>query len=143
MKWYSTILKRITKGIVLFLLPIMLVLFLFEKVIELVRKLIDPMKSILPENRIFGIGMITFFAILVILLICYFAGRRAEKRNLKSFLLFFEENILVFIPGHPMVKSTANETIGDENEGWKFGIEVEQHHDGFSTVFFPEPLNAK
>lgn len=155
MKWYKILLKRIVKGTILFLLPIMLILFLVERAVTLVRKIILPIESHLPVDRIFGIGMITFLALLLILLICYLAGWRAERKNLKSFLPFFEENILVFIPGYSILKSTANDAIGDKGEGWlsvmvgdengdwKFGIEVEKHADGNSTVFFPEPPDAK
>ncbi|MCG2462320.1 hypothetical protein K8352_16280 [Flavobacteriaceae bacterium F89] len=154
MKWYSSILHRILKGIVLFLLPVMVIVFLMKKAVELVRELIEPLRSLLP-GKILGIGMLTFLAIAVILLICYFAGWRAEKKNLKSFLPFFEENILVFIPGYSLLKSTANDAIGDSGGDWnpvlvidengdrKFGIAVEEHPDGYSTVFFPEPPDAK
>src|SRR5690606_29548294 len=149
------ILNRIMKGIVLFLLPVMLIIFLMDRAIVLVRKLIQPLKSILPEDKFFGIGMITLLALFVILLVCYLAGWRAEKKKLKSFLPLSEEIIVVFVPGYCMLKSSANEAIGDtgedwkpvlvgdENGDWKFGIEVEQHPDGYSTVFFPEPPDAK
>lgn len=154
MKWYSAVMKRILKGIILFLLPIMLIFFLVEKAFILIRGLIQPMKSFLPEESIFGIGMLSLLSVVAILLICYFAGMRAEQKNLKSFLPFLEDNLLVFIPGYTLMKSSANEAMGEtevgwksvligENEDWKFGIEVDRHPDGYSTVFFPEPPDGK
>lgn len=154
MKWYSIALHRTLKGAILFLLPVMLMLFLLKKAVVLVQGIISPLKSHLPEERFFGIGMVTLLTFVLIFAICYLAGWRAEKKNLKSFLPFFENNILVLIPGYTLLKSSANEAIGDEAENWKavlageegdwkFGIEVEKHPDGYSTVFFPEPPDGK
>ncbi|HUH28932.1 hypothetical protein [Gelidibacter sp.] len=154
MKWYSVILKRILKGILLFLVPVMLLLILIKKAVVLVRGLIEPLKAVLPEERFLGIGMLTLLTLFIILTICYLAGWRAELKGTKSFLPFFEEHILVLIPGYTLLKSSADEAIGDAPENWKavlvddddnfkFGIEVERHADGYSTVFFPEPPDAK
>lgn len=154
MKWYSVVLKRILKGVILFLVPVMLMLVLLKKAVILVQSIIQPLESFLPKDRFLGIGMITFLTFTIILAICYLAGWRAEKRALKSFLPFIEEHILVLIPGYSLMKSRADEAIGDAANNWKavlageegdlkFGIEVEQHLDGYSTVFFPEPPDAK
>lgn len=155
MKWYSVIIKRILKGVLLFLLPVMLIIVLLKKAVTLVRGIIQPLKSYLPEDRILGIGMLTLLTLLIIIGLCYLAGWRAEKKHLKSFLPFVEEHILVLIPGYSLMKSRADEAIGDdETNQWKavliddggdlkLGIEVEQHQDGYSTVFFPEPPDGK
>jgi hypothetical protein len=154
MKWYLIAIKRILKGIVTFLLPITLILFLLEKAFVLVRGLIQSIWASLPEKGLFGFGLLPLASAVVILLICYFAGRRAEQKKLRSFLPFVEDNLLVFIPGYTLLKSQAYEALGDteegwnsvligDDDGWKFGIEVEQHADGYSTVFFPEPPDAK
>lgn len=154
MKWYSIALKRILRGAVLFLLPVMIMLIIIKKAAELIRGIIDPLKSFLPDHRILGIGMLTFLTIGIILAICYLAGRRAEKKKLKSFLPFLEEHVLSLIPGYTLLKSSADEAIGDAADNWKavlmgeesdckFGIEVEQHPDGYSAVFFPEPPDGK
>jgi hypothetical protein len=154
MKWYPVALKRVLKGVILFLVPVMLLLILLKKAVILVQSLIQPLEAFLPKDRFLGIGMITFLTFMIILAICYLAGWRAEKRGLKSFLPFIEEHILVLIPGYSLMKSRADEAIGDTVDNWKavltdeegdlkFGIEVEQHSDGYSTVFFPEPPDAK
>lgn len=154
MKWYSKIIRRILKGIVLFVLPLMLTLFLFKKAVVLVRSLFRPLKAHLPEDSVFGIGMITLLSVLVILLISYLAGVWADKKGFKSFLPFVENNILVLIPGYTLLKSQAEDAvdtgaakrkavlIGEEGD-WKFGIEIENHPDGYSAVFFPEPPDGK
>lgn len=154
MKWYPVAVKRIVKGIVSFLLPFMLIIFLFGKAIALVKGLIEPLNSIRRDERLLSNGMLTLLSILVILLICYLAGWRSEQKNIKSLIPLFEEYVLVFIPGYTLWKSRTDVTLRatdgswksvlvGENGDWKFGIEVEQHQDGYSTIFFPEPPDAK
>ena len=154
MKWYSRAAKRIGKGIVLFLFPIMLLIFIFEKAIKIVQSIILPIKSHLPAERIFGIGILSLISLILILLVCYITGMLTESKKVKSFLSFIEDNLLIFIPGYAMIKSGARDAIGDtdnewkvvmiaEDDEWKFGIEVDKQPDGYSTIFFPEPPDAK
>jgi uncharacterized membrane protein len=154
MNWYSLALKRTLKGAVLFLLPVMIMLILLKKAAELIRRIIEPLQSFLPADRVFGVGILSLLTLLIILFICFLAGWRADKKGLKSFLPFVEEHILSLIPGYTLLKSSADEATGDDadvwkavlvgEEGdWKFGIEVEHHEDGYSAVFFPEPPDAK
>jgi len=154
MKWYSSATKRIGKGIVLFLFPIMVLVFIFEKAISIAQSIIQPIKSHLPDERIFGIGMFSLLSLLLILMVCYFAGVLSENKKVKSLLVFIEDNLLVFIPGYTMIKSQASETIKDGDDEWKvvmitedddliFGIEVDKRPDGYSMIFFPEPPDAK
>jgi uncharacterized membrane protein len=154
MKWYTLAAKRIGKGIVLFLFPIMVLLFIFEKAISVAQSIIQPIKSHLPDERIFGIGMFTILSLLLILLVCFIAGWLYESKMVKSFLSFIEDNLLAFIPGYAMIKSSADASIEDSDDKWKvvvideddnriFGIEVDKRHDGYSMIFFPEPPDAK
>ncbi len=154
MKWYRAILNKIFTGIVFFLLPLMVLLFIFKKAINIVHGIILPIKSHLPAERIFGVGMLSIISLLLILLICYLAGMLAESRYVKSVIVFLEDNLFVFIPGYSMMKSRASEAIGSadddwkvvligDNDDWKPGIEVDRQPDGICTVFFPEPPDAK
>jgi uncharacterized membrane protein len=154
MKWYSSAAKRIGKGIVLFLLPIMVLIFIFEKALSITQSIIQPIKAHLPAERIFGVGMFSLLSLLLILLVCYVAGMLADRKWVKSFLSFMEDNLLAFIPGYTMMKSTASETVSHSDDAWKvviipddedltFGIEVDKRADGYSMIFFPEPPDAK
>jgi len=154
MKWYRKALKKIFAGIIFFLLPVVLLLFIFKKAITIVQGLILPIKSHLPTETILGIGVLTLISVLIILLICYLAGMLAESRYVKSFIAFLEDNLFVFIPGYAMMKSSASEAIGNtddewiavaisDNDDWKLGIAVDWQPDGYCIIFFPEPPDAK
>lgn len=154
MKWYQAIVKRVFNGILLFLLPVMVLVFVMEKAITLLQKVIHPIKEHLPNESVMGVGLFTVISVLLILLICYLAGVLAESKTIKSLMALLEDNLLVFIPGYAMMKSRASEAIGEtddkwkavligDNDEWKLGIEVDRQPGGYCTVFFPEPPDAK
>jgi uncharacterized membrane protein len=154
MRWYSRAAKRIGKGIVLFLFPIMVLIFIFEKAMTIAQSVILPLKSHLPAERILGIGMFSLLSLILILLVCFIAGWLYESKWVKSFLSFIEDNLLIFIPGYNMIKSSADSGIEDADNDWKvvminedddliYGIEVDKRPDGYSMIFFPDPPDAK
>jgi len=154
MKWYQAIIKRVFNGILLFLLPVMVLVFVMEKAITLLQKVIHPIKEHLPNESVIGVGLFTVISVLLILLICYLAGVLAESKTIKSLMALLEDNLLVFIPGYAMMKSRASEAIGEtddrwkavligDNDEWELGIEVGRQPGGYCTVFFPEPPDAK
>ena len=154
MKWYKEALNRIFKGILLFLLPVMVLIFVLEKAIVIVQKVILPLKHHLPAERIMGIGVLSLISILLLMLLCYSAGILAERKRIKSFIGFIENNVLTMIPGYTLLKSRASEAIGNsddewkavlagEQNEWKLGIEVDRQPGGYCMVFFPEPPDAK
>jgi uncharacterized membrane protein len=154
MSWYSRAAKRIGKGIVLFLFPIMVLIFIFEKAITIAQSVILPLKSYLPSERIFCIGMFSLLSLILILLVCFIAGWLYENKWVKSFLSFIEDNLLIFIPGYTMIKSSADAGIEDAGNDWKvvminedddliYGIEVDKHPDGYSMIFFPDPTRCQ
>ena len=132
----------------------MVLVFVMEKAITLLQKVIHPIKEHLPNESVMGVGLFTVISVLLILLICYLAGVLAESKTIKSLMALLEDNLLVFIPGYAMMKSRASEAIGEtddkwkavligDNDEWKLGIEVDRQPGGYCTVFFPEPPDAK
>lgn len=146
--------ERILRGMVLFLLPIMLLFIILEKAIGIIKKLIQPIKAHLPDVGFFGIGMVSVLSVVILFVVSYLLGILVERRKKRSFILMLEEKILLLIPGYPMLKSRASETfgvpsenwksiiIGDKDE-WKFAIEIERIENGYSVVFIPEPPDGK
>lgn len=146
--------ERILRGMVLFLLPIMLLFIILEKAMGIIKKLIHPIKEHLPEAGFFGIGMVSILSFVIFFIVSYLLGILVERRKKRSFILMLEEKILLLIPGYAMLKSRASEAFGvpEENwksiivgdkEEWKFGIEIERIENGYSVVFIPEPPDGK
>ena len=154
MKWYQSLIKRILNGIILFLLPIMLLLFILGKAISLVQRLILPIKNYLPAERVLGVGLLTLISLVLILFLCYLAGMLIEQKKVKWLITKIEDKILVFIPGYSMLKAQTNEIVSEavanwqpvligEDGDWKMGVMVDQQPDGLCMIFFPEPPDAK
>ena len=153
MKWYHALLKRTLSGIILFLIPLAVLLIVLGKAIGIVQKLIEPLKKHLPADRVLGVGIITIISIFLILLLCFLAGVLSERKRIKSIITKIEDNVLIFIPGYSLLKAQGNNVIQEtdhkwqsvlleEDDTWKIGVAVEQQ-DGYCTVFFPEPPDAK
>lgn len=154
MKWYQSLIKRVLNGIILFLLPVFLLLFILGKAISIVQKLILPIKKYLPAERVFGVGLLTLISLVVILLICYLAGMLIERKRVKRLITKLEDKVLVFIPGYSMIKAQTSEMVSEavahwqpvligEDGDWKMGVLVDRQPDGLCMIFFPEPPDAK
>lgn len=146
MEWYQAILKRILSGVIFFLLPIILLVFILGKAISIVQKLLHPLNALLPEERVLGIGLFTLISLILILVICYIAGILSEGKRVKYFIAKLENNVLIFIPGYSFMKTRAGGAINksedhwrvvlvNEDNTWKPGIEIEQQPGGYSTIF--------
>lgn len=154
MKWYLKIWTLVLKGLLLFVLPLILVVFILEKAFLIIQKLIQPIITHLPQDGVFGIGLLTIFSLFVLFLLTLIAGVWIETKKVKTIIPFLEDKLLVLIPGYTLLKSRVNEVLGDENtncksvlvgenDQWKFGIEIERNENGYSMVFFPDPPDAK
>ena len=154
MKWYQSLIKRVLNGIILFLLPVFLLLFILGKAISIVQGLILPIKKHLPAERVFGVGLLTLISLVLILFICYLAGMLIERKRVKRLITKLEDKILVFIPGYSMIKAQTSEIVSEavahwqpvligEDGDWKMGVLVDRQPDGLCMIFFPEPPDAK
>src|SRR6187399_2415478 len=154
MKWYQSLIKRVLNGIILFLLPVMLLLFILGKAVSIVQKLILPIKKHLPAERVLGVGLLTLISLVLILFICYLAGMLIEQKRVKWLITKLEDKVLVFIPGYSMIKAQTSEMVReaaaewqpvliDEDGDWKMGVLVDQQPNGLCMIFFPEPPDAR
>ena len=149
MKWHFTIMKQILSGFIFLLLPVTLMFFVLREAISLIKILIRPLKKVLPNEEVLGIGMLTLISILLILLICYVAGALVENKLIRSIIQKLEDKVLVFIPGYSMLIQRAGDIVSDsedlrvillnEDNEWRPGIEVDRNENGFSSIFFPGP----
>jgi len=57
--------------------------------------------------------MFPLLSLILILLVCFIAGWLYENKWVKLFLTFIEDNLLIFIPGYTMIKSSADSGLED------------------------------
>lgn len=141
-------------GGLLVLLPLGLLLFVFQWAFNLIRNLIGPITVVFVK-----LGMPTIIAdvivIVIIIVFCFFVGIFVKTRFGGWMYLTLETNLLKKAPGYSLIKETVNQFIGKNKSPFSsvalaniFANEVlvtafvtDEHADGSFTVFVPTGPN--
>lgn len=148
MKTITNFLRNTITGGVLFLLPIILIVWGLKRVHDIFVKITEPIAKKLP-NIIFGLDGSGLIAIIILIVVCFLGGLLFRSNKVKKGVDKIEDNILAFIPGYTLMKSVVADLLGEElsnnlktvfiedGDSWKIGFLVEEGPE-MSTVFFPE-----
>lgn len=130
------------------MLPAVLLYILIGKGYEVLLKISEPLSDRLPE-RFLGFDGSKSLTVLILLLVCFFAGLLFRSKTIKKWLAKLEDNVLVFIPGYILIKSITADALGEQvenkmspvlvqdGESWSLGFLVEEGG-SLSTVFLPD-----
>lgn len=152
--WYKNTLNKIFNGLLLFLFPLILIVFVVEKAIMLISAILEPIKHLFPTQKVLGIGMISLFVFTLVIFICYLIGAIASHKKVEPILDTLDEVLSTMIPTYHIIKTKANDTAINHNENWKsilvpdgndwiIAFEIEQHSQDHSIIFFPTPPDGK
>lgn len=148
MKSFLSFIRTTITGGVLFLLPLVLLIIIFGKALNILHKLSAPISEKLP-TIIFGLDGSNLVAIVLLFLICFVSGLLFRSALVKSLIKKLEDDLLIHIPGYLLIKSITAGTIGEESEddmvpilihedeSWNLAFLVEKG-EKFSTVFIPD-----
>jgi uncharacterized membrane protein len=137
----------ITGGI-LFLLPIVVLFFIFEKAYSVLAVLSRPISEKISDSFL-GFDGSALITVLLLILICFVAGLIFRSKRVKKALGKLEDRVLMFIPGYSLIKSITADSLGEEvehkmipvrvedGESWVLGFLVEEG-EKHSTVFLPD-----
>lgn len=140
------------KGGVFFLLPLVLIIVLLEKVINLLDPLsLGVQKFLDPGERYDNFPYL--FSILTLILVCFIAGWVARFGIGKRMVGLIENNVLSLFPGYQLMKSTFETKVGVEEgksfpvvlvpiDGQMFGFHVDTMDNGDFVVFIPGAPSA-
>lgn len=135
-------------GGILFLLPAVLIYVLIEKGFAVLMKLSEPISRKMP-TVIFGLDGSKLVTLLILLMVCFFAGLLFRSKKVRDAVGRLEDKVLVFIPGYILLKSITADAIGvklddkltpilvQDGESWNLGFLVEEGS-RVSTVFLPD-----
>lgn len=101
MAWYFKIWTLVLKGLLLFMLPLIMVVFILEKAFSIIQKLVHPIEAHLPQEGIFGVGMLSLLSIVILFFITLIAGVWIEMKKSKTIIPFLEDKLLVLYPVIP------------------------------------------
>lgn len=142
-------LKATVVGGVMFLVPVVLLLIVFGKGMQLAGKIAAPLAKLLPISHFGGVAVATLLAAAILLFLALLAGLAARTGPGKRITHWFEESLLGGMPQYRMVKSLAEGLTQIESgagmkpvlvrgdEGWMLGYQVEQLPGDWRVVFLP------
>jgi uncharacterized membrane protein len=148
MKSVFSFIRSTLIGGIFFLLPVYLIFTLLYKLHLAAAKILAPLTHFLPEN-ILGINAGKLVAILILVLICFFAGMLFRVSLVKRGIHYLEDRFLSHLPGYSLLKSKTSDTLGEkidyylstvlveEQHTWKLGLLIEEKED-LCTVYFPK-----
>ncbi len=136
-------------GGLLFLFPIVFVVAILAKALEVTNKLSAPLAGLLPIDSIGGLAVVKLLALVILVLICFLAGLAARTRLAGKFVKSLETNVLGRIPAYTLLKSKAESVLHPEDIGglrpvlgrfddsWQLAFEIERMAGGKVVVFLP------
>ena len=151
MKSIVKLLKSTLIGGIFFLVPVVLLIIVLSKAHDIMLKIAQPLSDLIPLDKIGGVAIANILVVLLILLICLFAGLLATLPRFKAFQQYLEEKILGPIPGYRVIKAFLNSMELYESSGekmapvlvslenhQKLGFEVERSRGGQVVVYLPD-----
>jgi uncharacterized membrane protein len=149
--------KRILKfmratlaGGVLFLVPIVVLIVVFQKALGFADKIVAPLAERLPFDSIVGMRTPVVLAVTVLVLFCLGAGLLARTRFAQRIIDSLENSVLSNIPGYHLFKSMGEDLLGIESatpppvvvvhldEAWQFALQIETLENGLVAVYVPD-----
>jgi uncharacterized membrane protein len=136
-------------GGLLFLFPIVFVVAILAKALEVTNKLSAPLAGLLPIDSIGGLAVVKLLALVILVLICFLAGLAARTALAGKFVKSLETNVLGRIPAYTLLKSKAESVLRPEDIGgmcpvlgrfddsWQLAFEIERMAGGKVVVFLP------
>ena len=140
-------------GGVLCLFPIVVVIFIGGKAMELAHKLVDPVSERIPFESVIGLETPAVMAIAVLVMFCFLAGLFAQTRLAQRIVNALETRVLEHVPGYEFIRAMAERILGVESkltyetvlarieDAWQYGFLVEKLENGELAVFIPGAPN--
>lgn len=137
MKSLLAFIRHTLTGGILFLLPIVLIVMILQKVISVGVKLVAPLVPLLPDRFLWFDGR-GFLTVALLILFCFMGGLLIRLRRVKKSIGSLEENLLSYLPGYTLMKSLAADAVGEKEEhkltpvliqdgdAWNIGFLVEE-----------------
>ena len=115
MKGRFRFLKTTVIGGIVFLVPLIIIVAIIGKAFEIMRKVADPLSSLMPIESVGDIAIVNFIAFALIVLVCFLAGLAARTLSAGKLVQFLESRILSHIPAYAFVKGMTASVSGAED----------------------------
>ena len=140
-------------GGLLFLVPLVFLLFIFGKAIGFMMVVAKPMADWLPIDTVGGVALANLIALAGVILVSFLAGLVARNTLASKFVKDLESRVLMKIPGYTIIRGIKGEfeqeaamqlkpvalSLGTAE---RIGFEVQKLPDGRSMIYIPSVPNT-
>jgi uncharacterized membrane protein len=153
MKAVSHFLRITVLGGVLFLTPIVVLVFILDKAFELARRALKPVTAIIPDRLVSGAPTEAILAIVLIALLCFLAGLFARTRPAQRIVAELESSVLSKVPAYEYLKQAGASVMGlgetadhpvvfaQLGGAWRIAVQTGVVGGGLIAVFVPNSPN--
>jgi uncharacterized membrane protein len=153
MKAVSHFLRITLLGGVLFLTPIVVLVFILDKAFDLARRALKPVTAIIPDRLVSGAPTEAILAIVLIALLCFLAGLFARTRPAQRIVAELESSVLSKVPAYEYLKQAGASVMGlgetadhpvvfaQLGGAWRIAVQTGVVGGGLIAVFVPNSPN--
>jgi uncharacterized membrane protein len=140
-------------GGILFLTPIVVLGIVLSKAFDFMRRGLQPLTALIPQNLASGPTMTTILAIFILALLCFLAGLSARTAPAQKVVSGLEATVLSKLPGYEYLKQAGTSVLGlgetaehpvvfvHLGGAWRIGVQTEVVGAGLVAVFIPNSPN--
>jgi uncharacterized membrane protein len=140
-------------GGILFLVPLILVVFVIGKALDIAARVVEPLAAALPAHSVIGLSTPVFLAALLIFLFCMLSGLFARTRAARRIVAWLEGGVLTSVPGYEFLKNVGQTVLGVTpphmppavlvrfDDSWQLAFVMDRLADGRVTVYVPTAPN--
>lgn len=140
-------------GGVVFLVPLVFLLFILGKAINFMMIIAKPLADWLPVDTVGGVALANLLAVLAVIVVSFIAGLVARHTIASGMVKKLESKVLMNIPGYTMIKGIKSGFDTSESTAMRpiavllgsaerIALEVEKLPDGRSMVYIPSAPSA-
>ncbi|MBE9539849.1 MAG: DUF502 domain-containing protein [Proteobacteria bacterium] len=145
----SKFLKTTVLGGVIFLIPLAFFGVVISKALAWIHKLAAPLLAQIPVETIGGTVAVHLLPIVILLMLCFFAGLVAKTSAASSLVNVLETKVLRNFPPYALLKAKTGSVLnpGDTegltpvlvrfDDSWQIAFDVEKLEEGMRLVFLP------
>jgi len=153
MKKIYDFIKSMVIGGVLFFIPLIILIVILQKALQIAAVLVLPIIKLLNVTHIFGIGVELIITIAIILSILYLGGLVSKTSRAKKAVRKMEDAILSKVPGYEMIKNMGESFAGLEGntslktvlarieDAWQYAFLIEEIDGEQYAVYVPGAPN--
>jgi len=153
MKSFLRFIKATIIGGVIFLIPVIVLITVIGKAIQISLKLSEAISKFVPVENIFGLAITHLISVLLIVIICFIAGVMARYTMFSKSIQRAESKFLWKLPGYAFIKGFTDSFSGDDStsamkpviinldDSSQVAFEVEKLDSGKSVIYVPSAPN--